>query len=118
MSAVNKDVKADAAFGLYLLRNVGRFTPPPVHRHRQMTPEQKIAIKQAQIRQLEREIERRASPEEVEKEKIDIDVRLQQEYADKIERLQNGMRMVFDFTGTTEMQFMISTMGMAVANLE
>ena len=115
---MSKEVKADAAFGQYLLRNVARFIPPPVYRHNPMTTEQKVALKRAYIQQLQREIDRLEAHGYGNMATWEaIHVRLRDQYQGRIEQLTDTMGLRFEMAGNSEIDFMVHTIGMASEDL-
>ena len=117
VSTVHKEVKADASFGQYLLRNVDRFTPPPTYQHDMRTNEEKIAMKRAQLEHIQREITRLETEGEPEVTMPDLHFRLLQEYREKVESIRNIMALQFQMWGNSEIGFMIYRVGIASEDL-
>jgi hypothetical protein len=116
-STVKKDVKADATFGAYLLRNVARFTTPTTYRSDHTTTEQKIAMKRAHIEYLQREITRLETEEEPEPTNEQMFAMLHKQFNDEVERREHMMRTIFEMRGTSELEFMVWETGMAAQDL-
>lgn len=117
ISTVNKEVQTDAAFGQYLLCNVERFTKGLTYMSDPMTTEDKIAMKRAQIEQLQREIGRLETEGERELTHEEVFDMLHERLRAEIERRQQMMQMTFQGWGTSALRFSVITTGMAAQDL-
>jgi hypothetical protein len=116
-SDVNIEIRTGSAFGRYLLRNVERFTPRPVHRQNHMPTAHKIAMKRAQVEHLNRQIARLEAEGEPEVPIPELIARLRQDYRDKVEELASTMAIQFELWKTSEIEFSINAGWMSSADM-